>query len=184
MKTKLLLFLASLAVIVSCGPSQDELMSASIQGISEMAELGTVEYTVKKIVKNEEDDSWYKFGKRKILFSCTAFVKAGINMKGFSADKVAINKEEKSISIVLPKAEVLTFNMPPEEIKQEFNFVTGMRSNFSLEDKQKLLVLGENDIRGDIPNMGILADAEANAKMFFEAMFQRFGYEKIDIKFE
>ena len=181
MKTKLLFFLASLAVIASCGPSQDELMSARLQGLSE---LETVEYTVKKIIKNKEDNTLYKIGKRKILFSCTAYIKAGINMKRFSADKVTINKEEKSISIVLPKAEILTFNMPPEEIKEEFRFVTGMRSEFTLEEKDSLAILGQKDIYADIPNMNILEDAEANAKMFFVAMFQRFGYEKIDIKFE
>jgi len=175
--------LAVLLLTISCGPSQDKLAQKRIQGLSEMAELGTVEYTVKKIVKTD-DVVWWKYGTRKIIFTCTAFIKAGIDMKKFSADKVDINKEENSISIVLPKAQILSFNMPPEEIKQEFTMVTGLRNEFTPEEKQQLLVLGEKDIQEDIPNMGILEDAEANAKLFFMALFNQIGYEKVNVKFE
>lgn len=114
-----------LTMFISCGPSQDELLSQKIQGLSDMAELGTVEYTVKKIVI-ADPDAWYKYGKRTILFSCTAFIKAGIDMKSFSPDDVMVDKESKSVSIVLPKAKILSFNMPPEEIKEEFTMVTGI----------------------------------------------------------
>lgn len=183
MRKGLLFLLPLLAFMVSCGPSQDELTQKRIQGLSEMAELGTVEYTVKKVVKTD-DAVWWKSGKRKIIFTCTAFIKGGIDMKKFSADKVKINKEEKSIAIVLPKAQILSFNMPPEEIRQEFILVTGLRDEFSPEEKQQLLVLGEKDIQEDIPNMGILEDAESNAKLFFETLFNQIGYETVNIKFE
>lgn len=181
-RISLLLFVAS-AFLISCGPSREEQLSRKMQGISEMAELGTVEYTVKKIVSSDSE-AWYKYGKRKILFSCTAFIKAGIDLKEFSPDAVSINEEANSISIVLPKAKILSFNMPPEEIREEFSVVTGLRNKFSPEEKQALLTLGENDINEDIPNMGILEDAEANAKVFFSALFSQLGYEKINVKFE
>lgn len=180
---KFLFFVLFVTLFVSCGPSQDELLSQKMQGLSEMAELGTVQYTVKKIV-SADDDSWYKYGKRKILFSCTAYIKAGIDLKDFSTDAVTVDKEEKSISVVLPKAKILSFNMPPEEIKEEFSMVTGLRDKFSPEEKQYLLVLGENDINQDIPNMGILDDAEENAKLFFSALFSQLGYQKINVKFD
>ncbi len=183
MKTKIVLMMALLTLLVSCGPSQDELTRKRIQGLSEMAELGTVEYTVKKIVKTD-DAVWFKLGKRKIIFSCAAYIKGGIDMKKFDADKVEIDQEAKSISVVLPKAQILSFNMPPEEIKEEFVKVTGFRDSFTPEEKQQLLVLGEKDIREDLPNMGIEEDAEANAKMFFTALFSQIGYEKVNVKFE
>ena len=183
MRKHLLTLLALSLLAVACGPSQDELLSQRMQGLQEMAELGTVEYTVKKIVKTD-DNAWYTYGKRKIMFSCTAFIKAGIDMKEFSADAVSVNKETKSTSVTLPKAKILSFNMPPEEIKEEFSMVTGLRDKFSPEEKQQLLVLGENDIKADIPNMGIIEDAQANAKLFFTALFSQLGYERINIKFE
>ena len=183
MNRVLLLLILATTLLISCGPSVDELTNKRVQGLSEIAELGTVEYTVKKIVKTD-DAVWWKYGNRKIIYSCSAFIKAGINMHKFSPEQVKINQEEKSISVVLPKAEILSFNMPPEAIKEEFSMVTGLRDSFTPEEKQQLLVLGEKDIRQDIPNMGIIEDAEANAKMFFVAMFAQFGYEKIIVKFE
>lgn len=183
MKRLLLSLLAVCSLVVSCNPSQEKLTRKSIQSLSEMAELGTVEYTVKKIVKTD-DAVWWKYGKRKIIFSCTAFIKAGIDMKDFPAGNIKPNPGGKSVSITLPKARILSFNMPPEEIRQEFSMITGLRDEFTPEQKQQLLAMGEQDIRSDIPNMGILEDAEANARTFFTAMFSRLGYETIDIKFE
>ena len=171
-------------LVVSCGPSQEELTRRRIQGLQEMAELGTVEYTVKKVVKPSKTSTWYKYGERKLLFTTIAYIKAGIDLKEFSAESVKINKEENSISVTLPKARVLSFNMPPEDIKEEFTKVTGLRDKFTPEDKQELLTLAEKDILEDIPNMGILDDAQKNAKLFFTALFAQFGYDKIDIKFE
>lgn len=183
MKTQKLSLFLILAFVVSCGPSQDELTKHRIQGLTEMAELGTVEYTVKKIIKTD-DAVWWKYGKRKIIYTCTGYIKAGINMKKFSAETVKINKEEKSIAVILPKAEILSFNIPPEEIKEEFSMVTGLRDSFTPEEKHELLVMGENDIRAAIPNMGIIEDAEKNAKLFFTALFSQIGYEKVNVKFE
>lgn len=36
----------------------------------DMAELGSAEYMVTKIVKVSDDASWYTIGGRKILFNC------------------------------------------------------------------------------------------------------------------
>ena len=184
MKTKIIVLIALLALLASCGPSQEELTRKRIQGLSEMAELGTVEYTVKKIVKTKGTDEWYKYGKRLIAFSCTAFIKAGINMKDFSPEKVVVNKDDNSISVVLPKAQILSFNMPPEMIKEEYNNISGLRDKYSPAQKQALLVQGEEDIRDNIPSIGILEDAETNARLFFTAMFSMIGYDKINVYFE
>ncbi len=183
MRNKLCFFSAFVLLIFSCAPSQEDLTKQRIQGLSEMAELSTVEYTVKKIVKTD-DAVWWKYGNRKIIFSCAAYIKAGIDMKDFSVESVKVNKEEKSITVVLPKAKILSFNMPPEAIQQEFSMVTGLRDAFTPEEKQQLLILGEEDIRQDMPNMGIIEDAEKNAKLFFSAMFSQLGYDTVNIKFE
>lgn len=169
-------------LVVSCGHSQEKLTRKSIQSLSELAELGTVEYTVKKIVKTD-DAVWWKYGKRKIIFSCTAFIKAGIDMKDFSPENIKPDPKDNSVSVILPRARILSFNMPPEEIRQEFSMITGLRDEFTPEQKQQLLRLGEEDIREEIPAMGIIEDAESNARVFFTALFSSLGYEKIEISF-
>ena len=183
MRRVLFLLLAALPIVASCAQSQQKrLTEKCIHGLSDTAELGTVEYTVKKIVKTD-DAVWWKYGQRKIIFSCTAFIKAGIDMKDFDPGNIRPDPRSNSVSVILPKARVLSFNMPPEAIRQEFSLITGLRDEFTPEQKQQLLAMGEKDIRLGIPDMGILEDAEANARVYFTALFSRIGYEKVDVQF-
>lgn len=72
-------FLSVLALLVSCSDRTDELLARKISELSDMSELGTVEYTVKKII-SADDAVWYKYGDRKILYSCVVYLKAGIDL--------------------------------------------------------------------------------------------------------
>lgn len=181
------------AVIVlfcaSCSKQVEELsleqkLSEKLSQMSDVAELGSVEYTVTKVVKAADDKSWYKVGDRKILFDCTAYLKAGIDMSKFDATKIQVNEEKKSVVVTLPKAELLAFNMPPEKAKLVYENVSTFRSNFSAADRNHLLQLGEKNIRDDVPNLGILKDAEKNASDFFKALLGQLGFEIITVKFE
>ena len=164
--------------------SLEKKLNQKMSEMSEVAEIGSVEYTIEKVVKASDDAEWYKLGDRKILFKCTAYLKAGIDMSKFDATKVSINEEQKSIVLTLPKAELLSFNMPPEKAVLAYEKVATFRSNFSASDRNKLLQLGEKDIREDVPNLGILADAEKNASSFFKALLGQLGFEMVTIKFE
>ena len=164
--------------------SLEQKLSEKMSQMSDVAELGSVEYTVTKVVKASDDKSWYKVGDRKILFDCTAYLKAGIDMSKFDATKVQVNEEKKSVVVTLPKAELLAFNMPPEKAKLVYENVSTFRSNFSAADRNHLLQLGEKNIREDVPNLGILKDAEKNASDFFKALLGQLGFEIITVKFE
>ena len=164
--------------------SLEKKLSEKMSKMTDVAELGTVEYTVTKVVKAADDASWYKVGNRKILFDCTAYLKAGIDMSKFDGTKVEINEEKKSVVMVLPKAELLAFNMPPDKAKLVYENVSTFRSNFTASDRNHLLQLGEKSIRDDVPNLGILNDAEKNASDFFKAMLAQLGFEIISVKFE
>ena len=59
-----------------------------------------------------------------------------------------------------------------------------MRSDFSAEERNNLLQQGEEDIRKDIVNIGILNDAETNAADFFKAMLSQMGFETVTVNFE
>ena len=111
MKIKLLSLLTLAFALYSCGPNLEDAMRQQMQTLDGMSELGTVEYTITKIVK-ANDNAIYKVGERKILFSCTATMKAGIDLAEFNADDVVINNSEKSITLTLPMPIVLAFNMP------------------------------------------------------------------------
>ena len=67
---KLLLLLLLPAMLVSC--RQNNELGERIEKMKETAEFGTVEYTIKKIIK-ANDVRLLAIGDRKILFSCTAY---------------------------------------------------------------------------------------------------------------
>ena len=179
-KSIIALLVASATLFTGCGKSLEELAKEKFSILTEMAEIGTVEYTISKIIK-ASDTKFYTIGDRKILFSCSATMKAGVDMTNFSAEQVVI--KDKEITINLPKPRVLSFNMPPEKAKLEYEKVGALRFDFTAEDRNNLLRQGEKDILADAPNLGILEDAEANAKMFFEALLAQVGFEKINVVF-
>ena len=148
--------------------------------LTEMSELGTVEYTIAKIIK-ASDTKFYTMGERKILFSCCATMKAGIDLSEFSKDQVKV--KGKQITITLPQPKVLSFNMPPELAKLEYEKVGALRFDFTAEDRNNLLRQGEAAILADAANLGILDDAKKNAQMFFEALLAQVGFDKINVEF-
>lgn len=175
---KLLLALVLPALLVSC--KQDNELGERIEKMKETAEFGTVEYTIKKIIK-ANDVRLLAIGDRKILFSCTAYLKAGIDLNNFSIDSVTINNN--SVTVSLPHAKLLSLNMPSEEIELVYDHVSFFRNGFSSEDRLNLLAQGEADIRNDVVNLGIIEDAEKNAKELFTAMLAQMGFETINIEF-
>ena len=179
-------FLLAVLLLAACsrGPSLQDQLGARIQALSQTSELGTVEYTVRKAVRARDEGEWFKIGNRRILFSCTAYIKAGINLKNLSLDKIVVDEEARSVAMVLPHAAVLSINVPPEEIRLEYEDVTGFRQKFSDQERQALLKQGERDILRDIPSMGILAEAEENALEFFRPMLEQMGFENVQISFE
>ena len=111
---------------------QEQLLE-SIAMLSRTEELGTVEYTVRKAVKARDEGDWFKIGNRRILFSCTAYLKAGIRLDRIPLDKIVVDGQSRAVSMVLPHAAVLSINIPPEQIRLEYEDVTGFRSITTFE---------------------------------------------------
>ena len=155
-----------------------------IEAISQMRELSLVEYRVRKIVKANDEGEWYKIGDRKILLSCTAYLKAGIDLSGFSAENVDINRLDGSVTVTVPHAKLLSLDMPASEIREEYDHVTMLRQSFTAEERNALLRQGEKQIRSSVPSLGILEKAEENARRFFESVFTKMGFISVEVVFE
>ena len=163
-------------------PSMQDLVKERTQQISEVSQFSTVEYTVKKVIK-AEDNAWYKIGERKILFTCTAYLKAGVDLNNFSIQNVEINESSKSAVITLPHAELMSVNIPPDEIHLVYQKVGLLRSNFSAAQRNALIKQGEQDIINDIDNIGILQQAEDNATQWMKTYFKQLGFDNVTVKF-
>lgn len=174
-----LIILAATVAMTSCGGGEKAVETA-LGKIENIAQLGTVEYTITKLII-ANDEAFYKFGDRKVVFSCKATLKAGVDMKDFTKEDVVIN--DKSVTVNLPEPTILSMNMPAEEIKCEYMKVGMLRQDFTTEDRNKLLVQGEESIYGDIASYGIIDKAKENATIFFESLLQQAGFETVNVVF-
>ena len=182
---RFVLFLAILLAAPGCRgrAAVEETVQREIEAITAMKQLSLVEYRVSKIIKADDDGAWYKIGDRKILLSCTAYLKAGIDLAAFDANDVDIDWTGQRVTVTIPHATLLSLDMPPSEIREEYDHVTMFRHSFSAEERTALLQQGEKQIRSSVPSLGILEKADDNARRFFESVFQKMGFETVEVAF-
>jgi len=174
------ILLTGLMLFFSC--RQKEKAVDTVLQLKELSELATVEYSITKIIKASDDQTWYKIGDRKILMSCQASVKSGIDLSKLTAEDITINGDD--ISLTLPKATILSLNILPENIRTEFQEVGLFRSDFTAAERNQLMSQGETQIRNSIEATGILQTAESNASLFIGQFLRQLGYQHIDIRFD
>ena len=150
--------------------------------LKDLSELATVEYTVSKIIKASDDQAWYTVGDRKILMSCRARVKAGIDLSQLQAN--AIRVDGKTVRVKLPPAKLLSVTVPPEEIRLEYEEVGLFRSDFTAAERQALLAQGEAQIRRQVAATAIIRDAESQATIVLGNFFRGLGFETVLIEFD
>jgi hypothetical protein len=174
---KITIFIAAVLFLVfSCAQSPD-VKEHEVYEIRNVGTLSTTEYTLGKVVKTSDEAEWYKYGDRKILMSCKARVKAGIDLAELRDEDIKTSGSR--IEITLPPAKIVSFEMDPNEVRTEMTEITGFRWNFSQTDKQKIMQLGEKAIRKDLDQLNILRDAENNAKTFVRDFYRQLGFEEV-----
>ena len=146
-----------------------------------MTDLATVEYTVTKVIKANDNKTWFKIGDRKILMSCEAHIKAGIDMSAINKNSFKI--AGKNIEVTLPPPKIISINLPPEGIKTEYEEVSPFRDKFASADRDALAVEAEQQIRASVNAMGILEQAKINTSTFIKNFLEGLGYKNISIKF-
>lgn len=183
MKKKLFILLLAVVALCSCkSESAEQVIERRVKDMGgAAAQLGTVEYTISKIIKVDHD-VFYKIGERKLLFSTRSTMKAGVDLKNFCADSVIVDQKNRTITINLPKPQIIAFNMPAENIIMEYSKTGILRSDFSVAERNEVLKQGEQDIIDDAENLGIFADAEKNVRTLFEAMLSS-KFDTININF-
>ncbi|MDF3027694.1 MAG: hypothetical protein K0S23_2001 [Fluviicola sp.] len=175
MRNSLFLCLVVL-LLASCG-DEKEVHETEIYQIRAIGTLSTTEYTLGKIIHWNDEGEWYKFGDRKILMSCKATVKAGVNLNSIREEDIEVKGNK--ITIQLPPPEIVSFEMDPELVRTEMVDVNGFRSDFSQVDKSKVLKKGEESIRKDLKKLHILDEAEQNAKIFIIDFYKNLGFEQV-----
>ena len=205
---KILMLLMALGVIgvgvVMCNSrvehSDDSQPVAAMQGvdtvpllitqIQKCSKLYTAEYRVHKIVTHDDVvrlkgsllkrdfDIKMPFGDRKVAIPIDARLKAYIDFSTFSEKN--IERQGKKITIVLPDPQV---TMTSSKIDQEHvkEYVSLTRAHFSDAELASFQQQGREAIIADIPKMGIIETAQANAAKVLVPMLTELGYDEGDI---
>lgn len=173
---------ALLLSLQSCNkPPAEQNPLDTIIKIKDLNQLGTVEYKVSKIISGTDDLTWYKIGNRKILFSCEATIKAGIDFSKLKEEDIRV--KDKIVSLKMPKAEIIYVKIDHNNIKEEYKETGFFRDDFSNAEKDALLKLGEESINKALPDMGILKEAEKNATLFIKSFLRSSGFNDVTIDF-
>lgn len=167
--------------MLACGEKKQAEQKPDVLTLKEMSELATVEYTVTKIIKANDNKTWFKLGDRKILMSCEAHIKAGIDMSVIDRNSFRISG--KNIEVSLPEPKVISLSLPPEKIKTEYEEVGVFRDAFNNQERDALAVQAEQQIRNSVDSLGILAQAKANTALFVTNFLKNLGYENININY-
>ncbi|MCQ2278027.1 MAG: DUF4230 domain-containing protein [Bacteroidales bacterium] len=167
-----------LLLLASCSKPQP----ITAESMLDFSKLSTVEYTVSKVVSAQDHSLLQIFGDKRILFTTTSTLKAGINMAKLSDEDITI--KGKSISIMFPAPEIVSMNMDIENIDVAYEETTGLRAGFTDELRNSLLEQGECDIIANADSLGIFVDAKRFATEFFKGFLEQAGYEDINIQYK
>jgi hypothetical protein len=165
-------------VFFSCGKKNQEL---TVLSLKEMSEVATVEYTVTKIIKANDNKTWYKIGDRKILMSCEATIKAGVDLSGINKNSFVI--DGKNIQLTLPPPKIISLSIPPDKIKVEYQDIGPLREPFKTGERDKLAAQAEAQIKRSITSLGILEQAKANTSLLVNNLLKQMGYQDISISY-
>jgi hypothetical protein len=172
------LFLILLFFYLSCAKKDQK---PNVFTLRELSDLATVEYTVTKVIKASDNNTWFKIGERKILMTCEAHIKAGIDMSAINEHSFKIN--EKNIEVSLPPPKIISFSIPPEGIKTAYEETGVFRDNFKAADRDALAVQAEKQIKNSIESLGILQQSKVNTSLFITNFLKKLGYENISINY-
>lgn len=165
---------------LACGTKETRKKNA-VLSIQEIGELAAVEYTVTKIIKASDNKTWFKVGDRKILMTCEAVIKAGVDLSKINKNNFVI--EETHVTVTLPAPHVISMSIPPEKIITAYEEIGPLREPFSSSERDAMAAQAEKQIRNSIDSLGILLQAKANTGMLVNNLLKQLGYENIIIKY-
>lgn len=177
-----MLFFCSLCILLSCAKLHLPTPVETVATLRQMQELATVEYTVSKVVKANDDQSWYKVGNRKILITCEATIKAGIDFEQLTDQNITVNG--KKITMVLPTSKILSINIKPENINVAFEAIDIFRTQFTTAERTALLSQAEQQIRNSGNDLGILEQSKTNTQLFLSNFLKQLGFEEVVLTFD
>jgi hypothetical protein len=154
----------------------EENTATVVEQVQTLSDLVTVKYVLEKVVILE-DAKWY--GENRVLLLAHGIVKAGIDLKGFTADDVAISG--KKISLRLPPPQITDAYLDDGQSKV-IDYSTGLLRSFDKDLEQTARANAVLDINRAAREAGILSDANDRAKLELELFLRQVGFEQVEFR--
>ena len=177
----IMIVVSSFSLLSSCEKKLPDPIE-TISALKQIKNLATVEYTVTKVVKANDNLVWYKAGERKILITCEARIKAGIDLDQLTPGDISISG--KSVSIHLPQPKILSVNLPPQNIKVAYSEVGFFRDDFTSQERNELVAQAEKQMWAAGKSLGILEQAKLNTQSFLTGFLVQSGFEKVTLTYD
>jgi hypothetical protein len=139
-----------------------------IERMRAVAKLVTSETSVRDVVTY--NNTWYGSTKRSLVV-VSGRINAGVNLDRGS--DVAVDDKAKTITLTLPKAEILGVEISDMRTYDERG---GLWNPFTPQDRDAIIRLARAQLGKSAYDMKILEHAEASAKTLLESMFSTDGY--------
>lgn len=197
---KIMLFLSILVVVLIVGivglwkvafPKEPVIKTgAYIEQMKDLSTLATSQAFVKTILEKEDNEIFGKGieinipgTKRKILLVVPGTLTAGVDLSAITADQLEIDEEEKSIHILLPKAEYLQDPSIDFDKVETYSISGIFRGDVKWEEAYSLMDEAKEIMKEEAVEQGILIKAEENTKKTLKEFYGGLGYS-VQVSFE
>ena len=149
-----------------------------IREVQSLARLETIQYSVEKVITAEINQGVFGplFGDR-LLFVAHGYVIAGVDLANLSSEDLWL--EDDTLYARIPEAEVFVATLKNDQ-SYIYDRETGIlrKSNPDLETSARQAA--EQEILRAALDDGILTQAEQNAEVYLERLFNTLGYQRVE----
>lgn len=126
------------------------------------------------------DDSGF-FGKRIGVFSYDTYLRAYIDMSLLRESDIVFDDKARTVAITLPPVQV-EFSGRDMNMRQEYQNVTGFRSNFDSKERAEMKEKANADLKKEVASNPVFhrvlkESAMRKARIYFNALFDANGYD-------
>ncbi|HEO8422078.1 Uncharacterised protein [Mycobacteroides abscessus subsp. abscessus] len=197
---KIMLFLSIIVVLLIVGivglwkiafPKEPVVRTgAYLEQMKDLSTLATSQAFVKTILEKEDNEIFGKGietnipgTKRKILLVVPGTLTAGVDLSAITEDQFELNEEEKSMRILLPKADFLQDPSINFDEVETYSVSGIFRGDVKWEEAYSLMDEAKEIMKEEAIEQGILVKAEENAEKTLKEFYGRLGYS-VQVSFE
>lgn len=148
-----------------------------IREVQSLARLETIQYTVEKVITAEINQGVFGplFGDR-LLFVARGYVIAGVDLSVMKTEDLRL--EDGVLYVNLPDTEVFVATLNNDE-SYVYDRTTGILRKSDQDLETNARQVAEAEILNAAVEDGILLQAEQNAEVYLERLFNTLGYKEV-----